>query len=335
MSPTPTESGAEERLRTEAAAWFARMRSPGTEEDRAEFDTWLAQPGHREVYDRMAVRWLQSDLISRTKVGQRREGLPPRQSGGHRRRFYALAASLVAAITIGLTFWGWSGNRPPGGGAQSGMAGAAISSPLGIRQVRLADGSTVTLDTASSIEVRMSAGTRRITLVRGRARFDVAHNASRPFIVSAGGDEVVALGTIFDVSLESGGPRVSLLHGSVEVRHGGEGGSPGRVIARLVPGQAIALAGNAPAVQAAPPTEAVWAKGMLAFDGAPLADVLAAANRYSARKVAIDDPALGALKVTGAFHADRPDELAATLAAAFGLEVVRRGDGYLLRRPAS
>lgn len=334
MSPVPTEPSAEERLRTEAAAWFARMRSPGAEQDRAEFDAWLAQPGHREVYDRMAVRWLQSDLISRTMVGQRREGLPARPSGGHRGRYYALAASLVAVIALGLTFWAWSGDRPRGGDVQSGIAAAAISSPVGIRQVRLADGSTVTLDTASAIEVGMTGRARRITLVRGRARFEVAHDASRPFIVSAGGDEVVALGTIFDVSLTSGSPRVSLLRGAVEVRRAGSGGAPGRVIARLAPGQAIALAGDAPVVQSAPPAESIWAKGMLAFDGTPLAEVLAAANRYSARKVVTDDPALGALKVTGTFHANRPDELAATLAAAFGLEVVRRGDTYLLRRPA-
>jgi len=66
---------------------------------------------------------------------------------------------------------------------------------------------------------------------------------------------------------------------------------------------------------------------------APLAEVLAAANRYTPRKVAIDDPALGTLNVTGTFHADRPDELAAALAAAIGLEVVPRGDDLLLRGP--
>jgi transmembrane sensor len=335
MPPAPMEPGAEERLRIDAAAWYVRMRSPVTDEERAEFDAWLGQPGNRVLYERMAVRWLQSDLISKTKVGQEREGLPPRRTGGHRGRHYALAASLVAVIAIGLTLWAWSGDRPRGGGVESGMAATAITSPVGIRQVRLADGSTVTLDTASAIEVQMTEGARRITLVRGRARFEVAHDASRPFIVTAGADEVVALGTIFDVSLNSGSPRVSLLRGSVEVRHAGKGGAPGRVIARLTPGQAIALVGDAPAVQTAPPAEAIWTKGMLAFDGVPLADVLAAANRYSARKVSIDDPALGTLRVTGTFHADRPDELAATLAAAFGLEVVRRGDGYLLRRPAS
>jgi transmembrane sensor len=332
VSPPPIEPEAEERLRIQAAAWFARMRSPASEQDHAEFDTWLAQPGHREFYERMAVRWRQSDLLSHTRVGREREGFPPPRARKYPGRYYALAASLIAVIAVGLIFWAWSGDRL-GAGGQSGMAGAAITSPVGIRQVRLADSSIVTLDTASAIEVQMSEGTRRIKLVRGRARFEVAHDASRPFIVLAGGEEVVALGTIFDVSLTSGGSRVSLLRGSVEVRHASGDGKPGRVIARLAPGQAIALVGDTPVVQNAPPADAVWTKGMLAFDGAPLAEVLAAANRYSGRKVAFDDPALAALKVTGTFHVDRPDELAATLAAAFGLEVARRGDGYVLRRP--
>lgn len=333
MSPAPTGPGADERLRREAAEWFARMRAPASSEDHAAFDAWLAAPGHREFYDRMSVRWLQSDLLTRTRLGRERKGLPLRQRTG-RGRAYAIAASLFALVAIGVTLWTWSQDRSHGVGVRSEMATTALSSPVGIRSVRLADGSLVTLDTESAIEVRMRKGVRRITLVRGRARFDVAHDARRPFIVAAGGAEVVALGTLFDVSLTTGSPRVSLLRGAVEVRRATAEGARGRVIARLAPGQAIAVAGAAPAIQPASPVDGIWARGMLVFDGTPLVDVLAAANRYSARKVTVDDPALAARKVTGTFHADRPDELAASLAAAFGLDAVRQGDGYLLRRPA-
>src|ERR1700754_4926349 len=135
MPPVPTEPDAEERLRAEAAEWFARMRAPESGEDGAAFEAWLGLSGHREVYDRMAVRWRQSDLISRTRVGQEREGLPAAPARRHRGGYYALAASLVAAIAIGLTCWALSGERPDGAGVQSGMAGTAITSPVGIRQV--------------------------------------------------------------------------------------------------------------------------------------------------------------------------------------------------------
>lgn len=335
MAQVPIDPPAEEQLRLEAAEWFARMRSPDADRYRAAFESWIeAHPDHRAFYDRMALRWQQAGLVGHTDAGKQREGLPePRPTAESRTRYYALAACLAAVIMIGVSAWLWSPSRSDGPAGRTEVAESAVTSPMGIRRVRLADGSLVTLDTDTSLTVRLTQGERRIVLNRGRARFEVAHDAGRPFIVSVGGDEVVALGTVFDVSLVSGRPRVSLFRGSVEVRHA-PGAAPGgsRTIARLVPGQAIALAGSAPVPQSAPAADAAWVTGMLSFENAPLTDVLAAANRYSERKVTIDDPALGALKVTGTFRADHPDELAATLAAAFGLEVARLGDGLVLRR---
>lgn len=333
MPAAPTGPSAEEALRQEAGEWFARMRAPDADDHRAAFEDWIGQPGHRAAYDRISLRWQQAGLLAHTDVAREREGLPQRHAGGWASRYYAMAACLIGAALIGLLAWHWP--IGPAGTAPSGtqVAATEISSPVGLRRARLSDGSILTLDTETSLRVHFSAAERRITLVRGRARFEVAHDAGRPFIVSAGEGEVVAHGTIFDVSLTTGRLRVSLVQGSVEVRrvHPAAPGKPQTVV-RLVPGQSVALVGAAPTPQAAPAAEAAWASGMIAFDGAPLREVLAAANRYSARKVSIDDPALGTLRVTGTFRADRPEELAAALAAAFGLGVEPRGNGFVLRR---
>ncbi len=71
------------------------------------------------------------------------------------------------------------------------------------RDVTLADGSVVHLDVDSEINVSFSSGHRDITLVNGRALFEVAHDASRPFVVSAGQSHTTALGTHFQVQREA------------------------------------------------------------------------------------------------------------------------------------
>ncbi|MEI9850127.1 MAG: FecR domain-containing protein [Sphingomonas sp.] len=168
----------------------------------------------------MALRWDQSGLVGHTPSGQAREGLPeaPRRAA-FPARYYAVAASLVAVIAIGamlLLSPMRDGGAPVPGAA---VVATELASPVGtIRRVTLDDGSVVTLDTGTRLEVAFTQGERRLRLLAGRARFEVAHDAGRPFIVAAGDGEVVATGTIFDVSLVGARPRVRLIQGSVEVR---------------------------------------------------------------------------------------------------------------------
>ncbi|MBC9031401.1 FecR domain-containing protein [Sphingomonas sp. JC676] len=191
----------------------------------------------------------------------------------------------------------------------------------GIRQVRLEDGTLVTLDAGTRLAVRFASGQRRIQLQAGRARFEVMHDAARPFVVAAGDREVVATGTTFDVCLVDGRIEIALLKGKVDIRGMRAESAPAPVLVHLAAGQSLALEPGASRAVPRPskPGELGWAAGMIGFDGAPLREVIATANRYSARHIALADPALGALKVTGGLKVGDPDALADALAGAFGL----------------
>ena len=86
------------------------------------------------------------------------------------------------------------------------------------RSVVLADGSTVRLNTLTSINVAYSKARRHVVLIEGQATFEVATDLSRPFVVSAGGGTVTALGTAFDIYKTRDKVTVTLLEGVVEVR---------------------------------------------------------------------------------------------------------------------
>lgn len=327
MPGPPTGPSPKEALRETAAEWVIRMRGPDAERARPAFEAWLAEhPDHRRMYDRVSVSWEQSRLVAHTPAGEAWEGLPPRARPARRTWAYAVAAGIAALVMVGLLL----AHRSPVAGP--GTAVQEIASQVGIRHVRLGDGTVVTLDAETRLALRFTAGERRIVLEAGRARFAVAHDASRPFVVAAAGREIVATGTIFDVSCANGKVSVALLQGGVDVRDAGPD-RPRPLIARLAPGQAIRLAaGVEPVAQALDAGAKDWPNGLVEFDGTPLRDVLATANRYSVRHVVLEDASLGDLRVTGGYRLGDPAALARAMAAALGLQVEASGRSIVLRR---
>lgn len=326
----PEGPAVSDALRAEAAEWFARMRGPEAERHRAAFERWCdAEPGRRAAYDRLALRWEQAALVGLTPSG--RQHVPMRQAPPRRRtviRYAALAASLVAVAAIGALLLAAPLGRAP---LRQAMAPAReLATPVGtIQRMVLADGSTVILDTGSRIRVAFDATRRGVEVLAGRIRFQVAHDAARPFVVAAGEGEVVATGTLFDVSLVGSRPQVRLLEGAVEVRAGRRDGT-GASIVRLAPGQGMALGDARARPLPGSPVEDGWVDGMLAYEKAPLRIVIADANRYSRRQIVLAKPELGDRAVTGAFKVGDPLATAQGLAATFGLRVAREGEGTIL-----
>lgn len=332
--PDPRSDRRDSAILKQAGAWFVRMRGPNREALRAEFERWRdADPAHRAAYEQAGEQWLETGGLAGTEMGRSRR-LPERRPSLWQLPAARPAFAAIALLLVALTgFWFL---RAPGSAPDGTLVATAEpqTSKVGeIRTMKLADGTTVTLDTDSAIEVRLSGNLREVRLVRGRARFDVAHDASRPFSVEAGGRTVTALGTLFDVGFEPGGVRVNLFRGAVDVRGLAPAGGVAAVT-RLTPGECFTDLARRPHVAKASPGLQQWVSGMLDFDGVPLGDVLEQTNRYSQRKIRLGDPSLAAQRVTGGFRPLPVDQLAAALAAAFSLRVERSPQGDLiLRRP--
>ena len=321
---------ASEAARREAAAWIARMHGPDAEMSRLDFERWRARnPRNRAAYAEMEQLSRLSQRLGETALGrahleQRRH--PSFLVGpGARIAFATLVVALLAgAAALPLL---------RGGATAPVIAAGPLATGLGeIRSFRLADGTRVILDTDSAIEQEFTTQARVVRLVRGRARFDVVHDAGRPFMVEAGGRAIIDRGTLFDVALGRKGVRVSLLRGAVEIRNRASPGSDVAPVARLVPGQVFADAPPAGAAQvsAAPGGADQWVRYMLSYDGASLADVVADANRYADRKISLGEPELATVRVTGRFRATPTENLAALLAAALNLRVERTAHGEIV-----
>lgn len=330
MSDPGKDARTDDVVRAEAIAWLTRLQSSSDGDDHSAFEAWYAADArHADIYDGVLDNWDRMAVAAHTPAGEARGRLSTRPDARPASRTaLAAVAALVLVILSGI------GVHQLGLFGSSRSDPAEIASQIGeIRIITLSDGSHVTLDTNSTLAIAYSASERRLTLARGRARFDVAHDAKRPFVVTAGSGMVIAHGTIFDVDLQ--GPRVtvSLLRGSVEVREAASGqvgeARPGRLLA---PGQRLVLEQRTPpgAPTALRTSETRWPTGMLSFEDAPLTEVVAAANRYNSTKIVLADPAIGAMRFTGTFAATDAPGFARMIAATFNLNFSRDDHGNLI-----
>jgi transmembrane sensor len=320
-----------ERIRREAADWLARLNGPDGARDRGAFEDWYhKRPEHAAAYDRLSALFDVAGRASRpapAAVANLRDSPLP---GPFRPGRYALAAAvgILALLTCVLVL---ARGTAPGTGLEPQVASFSAP-PSDAQRIVLADGSEVVLSPGSAVDVALGRDGRRLRLLRGEARFSVAHEA-RPFIVSAGGAEVIARGTRFVVALAGGRARVALLEGRVDVSYLAPAGSTERrEVARLRPGQSLIVEPRA-APAAVPRREAVQrpvpAPAMLQFDDTPLGEAVEAVNRHGSPSIRLRDAALERLRITGAFRPGDTGGFAESVAAAFAVEVERASDGTI------
>lgn len=311
----------------EAADWLARLRAPEGAGAQAAFEEWfMADPAHADAYERTLAAWEASGALNRTPIGEARDSLTSPQPARPRRWLVAVATVLLAVI-VGGGF----GIFQFGRGSPS-LVTAAYASDIGmIRVVRLSDQSVVTLDSDSQVQVRYDDHERRLVLLRGRARFATVSNPKRDFVVSVGTQRIRGNGAVFDVDLASGAAAVFVLKGRAALDNG-NGSS--KVLAAGQASRAASAAGWEADV-GVNQADTRWPSGMVSFENAPLADVVARANRYARAQITLTDESVGALRFTGTFNPTATGDLARMLAATFKLSLSKDARGnFALGREA-
>jgi len=200
------------------------------------------------------------------------------------------------------------------------------------RSILLDDGSRVTLNTASTIEVELGKRSRIVRLVEGEALFDVAHDAGRPFDVRAGSAVLRAVGTQFNVDLRPNRTTVTVVEGRVQVASETTRETlappPGALILAVADSVVITKAGLGTPLHGANIAAATsWTQHQLVFEHRPLIEVAAEFNRYNRDKVVIEGAELEQQEVTGVFQSNDPASFVAFLASIPGAQIREGADG--------
>lgn len=326
----------------QAALWCMRLsEGPLSDAERAELTGWLEEPANATAFHDQANLWGVTEAAATAPevVRMRGEALETYRQAhadrwrggarGQRRRVLAgLAAAASIVVAVGGTALMRSTDLPFGTGANdraTALAQRATDYRTGTAERSVAvleDGSRLTLDADSAVSVRITDSRRDVTVLQGRAGFEVAKNG-RIFAVTAGDKTVVATGTKFSVELLGKSTNVALYEGSVDVLAGRAGGA--RKIAAMTPGSALSLPATG-GVDAMPPRvyparAPLWEAGQLEFVDEPLPAVVARFNRYAARPLVIAADVPKDIRITGLFEANDASAFAQGVAALHGLKV--------------
>lgn len=311
-----------------AATWHERKAAPGWSAiDDLALTAWLeADPVHAQAFEDMEEVVGLVDAAAAggldLEMARARHALRGGAVQRRRRAIGLVAASLIgAAVLVGGAGLGWRMVQTPATVTYAAAPGRAMN-------IVLADGSRVALDSGAEVRAAIGRRSRELTLTRGRAFFDVAHDASRPFEVMGGGHVVRALGTAFEVDLAAPTAplRVSLLRGRVRVRDATGGGRP----IELSPGQVLVAdaAGRERVSSEDVAVATAWRDGRLVLRNETLEAATAQLNRAGGRKVVVTGAARD-LRISGAFRGDDPEAFARAVAAVHGLAIGRAVDGAI------
>ena len=302
----------------EAAVWMTLLRaSTRDEQTEAGFRRWLgANPAHSAAFEKVSTAFEVTAALPKGRFPH----LSRWQRAGYREGFTrAMAAAAALGILLIGGWWVW---RTPG-----------IETDVGEqRTLALEDGTQVYLNTDTRLSVDYTQKRRQVELASGEAYFDVAREAARPFVVTAAGRTITALGTSFVVRNDAQRLTVTLIEGRVAVSALPDGASassgegPGAIA--LSAGERVTFdTTRAPEVdRPAVAKVTAWRAGHIEFEKTPLVEAIAEMNRYSATHLTIDASVAAQIPITGIFRAGASRSFARAVADAYGMRIIEQGD---------
>ncbi|MDR6213487.1 FecR domain-containing protein [Paracidovorax wautersii] len=347
----PAASGARSRadetaVEQAAATWALRRRAGLDANGRAQLQAWLAaDPRHADALEALSatlerVRALPAEDAQRWRPQPARPASAARRVGWRPWLPQATAAVLAVAVvgTAGLGWW----RQPTFEQTYATTRGQQIRATLPDAS---ADGSTVQLDTATRLHVRLFRDRREVELRDGQAMFAVHPDSTRPFHVLAGGLRITVVGTRFSVrhtatGVGAGHTTVAVEEGHVRVAPVARGApaagasvASAASVAAMVPvdlraGQTVSATGQGQlgaVATLAPSTVAPWRAGRLSFHQVPLAQALAEFERYGSTHLVVRDPAVAALEVSGSYGVLQSQRFAEFLPQLLPVRLQRQG----------
>jgi transmembrane sensor len=307
-----------------AAAWLLRREEDGwSAGDGAQLEAWLdADPRNRIAFYRMQFGWQKVDRLA----ALREPGVPTRVHSSRRwwgRRGFGPGFAIAASLALGaIIVW------------QLGLLERhTYTTAVGARsEVPLADGTKIELNTDTRLRAEVNANSRTVWLENGEAYFDVAHDATRPFVVHGGTRDITVLGTKFSVRREGDRVEVVVVEGRVRVDDLSASPDSTMVITRgdIAVSQGVVLKVTHSEEHAV--DELSWRRGMLTFNEMTLVDAAAEFNRYNHKQLVVVDPRAAGVHIGGSFDATNVEAFVRLLRQGFELTVEEEGNVIRISR---
>ncbi|MCE5979630.1 FecR family protein [Pseudomonas sp. JR33AA] len=285
----------------EALAWFSLLRQPGCDEtQRQAFAAWCQVQENAHAYAELETFWQQ---LQPAPARPRPRPITVRRS--HLGKWLALAFLLGLGAAAYL-YW-----------PLMQRLASELHTDVGERRsIRLADGTTLNLDSASAMNVDLRGRTRQLHLVQGQVQLEVVLDG-RAMDVEVGNARIQVYGTRLQVARHAGRDELVVFSGKAMLTQGGE--------QRMVSaGERVTFDGTRidPVRKADLKTADSWRYGRLKATDMPLKQVLERLAGYQGQRVWMMDEHVAHRRVSDDFNLDRPDQSLQSLAAAQQLQLL-------------
>ena len=320
-----------------ASDWFTRQQDsqPWTAQDKINFEHWLQQdPRHRLAYEEISNTWRVFEQIERPAppaADSPTTGAKPAQTRPHKTgwrdrlglRWQAvLGGALTFCATLGIGTWYWYQHSP-----QYTTHVTTVQAQQ--RDITLPDGSVVSLNQNSSLEVQYSPHERSLELLQGEAFFKVAPQGDHRFVVKSANTQIRVIGTAFNVRLAPSRIYVSVREGMVSVNSTGNKENHSTT---LKAGDALRISADTGLQNPSPSTPdraGAWQSGQLIFKRTPLHEVIDELQGYMNQPVELVGAHVRAYPVSGFANTQRPSDFLDALAQLLPVQVENLGaKGY-------
>ena len=282
-----------EDVQQQAAEWLTVLMSDeASEAEHAAWQRWRgADPEHERAWQHIDAVSQRFNGLHRGAAAQALAGTRQQAVNGKRRQLLAWLGVAAGGGLLAAQTGAWDG--------VSALRADYRTATGERREVVLDDGSVLSLNTGSAVNVRFDDSRRLIELLAGEILVSSGHGAgsAAPLVVATREGLVRALGTRFVVRQQDGVSTVEVLESAVEIRPRDSAGAP----LLLAAGRGVAFSRHAPdAPHAIDAYADAWSRGQLIVDDVTLGDFLADLARY--RPGVIDcAPAVAQLRLSGVF----------------------------------
>lgn len=337
-------SDASSLVEAEALAWIAQLNGDDvTEKDLAAFRDWVNRsPSHQKEIKELSELWTGLNVLTvmdepirqADKLSKQLRKKRARQDWRRKAMLPAFSvATILAIVAVAPTIL--SRNETPASYEAQVNVPYIFKTAKGEHQKHtLEDGSVITLNTDSYVEVAFTENQRDVRLLKGEALFSVAHDEQRPFLVFANDGIVRAVGTEFSVHITDLAMEVIVSEGSVELSmlNPTQPATSAVEAVTKVASLGIVKAGHSAQVKSSQASitnvsdevinaELSWRVGRLDFTGEGLEEAIAEYTRYSDMNIIIIDPELKDIRLGGSFPTNEPDLFLKSLEFNFGIRV--------------
>ena len=317
---TPSPAASDDALAEQAAQWIVRLSGDdpaGRARAREAFEAWKrADPRHAAAAKGMEGFLQEMQAARGSGARPARAGLEAAQAAnGKRPRPKRIGTALALAFALALPAWLALQTWPPG------YLAADARTATGRWETRtLADGTRVTLGSASAVNLRYDERRRAIELVQGEILVDVAKDATRPFLVETAHGRIRALGTRFVVDRQPDATLLSMIESRVVVQTATQIATGSAQATEVAAGQRVRITadavGPAQTIDTRGLTDA-WQRHQLVVNDQPLAEVLDALSRHRPGRIHYDAAQIDGIRVSAVLPLDDTDRALRLLLTSF------------------